>query len=254
MFIDTHTHVTDEAFRGEEDAVVERAVAAGVGKMLLADTGSAERPPMFEFCGRHPGVVFPMLGVHPENLRENWRDEVDLLEAWLPRHPVAIGEIGLDYHWDVSFKEQQKAALMAQFELAASLDLPVNIHLRDATEDFVDLMKGCAGLHLRGNLHAYSGSYETWKELCRYGDWSIGVGGVVTFKNARLPEVVAAIPLEKILLETDAPYLAPTPLRGTRNESANIPIIAAKVAETKGVPLEEVEAVTTHNALELFAL
>lgn len=254
MFIDTHTHVTDEAFRGEEEAVVERALAAGVGKMLLADTGSAERAPMFEFCGKHPGAVYPMLGVHPENLKENWKDELDLLAQWLPQHPVAIGEIGLDYHWDTDHKAEQKEALRLQLELASKLDLPVNIHLRDATEDFMAVAKDCAHLHLRGNLHAYSGSYETWKELCRYGDWSIGVGGVVTFRKAHLPEVVAAVPMEKILLETDAPYLAPTPLRGTRNEPANIPIIAAKVAEIKALPLEEVERITTNNAIELFSL
>ena len=254
MFIDTHTHVTDEAFRGEEEAVVERAVAAGVGKMLLADTCSEERGPMFAACGRHPGVLYPMLGLHPENVKENWQDELAVLENWLPKRPVAIGEIGLDYHWDVTFKEQQKEALRAQFELAARLNLPVNIHLRDATEDFVAVVKDCAHLHLRGNMHAYSGSLETWKELCRWGDWSIGVGGVLTFKKARLPEVVAAIPMEKILLETDAPYMAPTPLRGTRNEPANIPIIAAKVAEIKNIPIEEVERITTANAIELFAL
>ena len=254
MFIDTHTHVTDEAFRGEEEAVVERAVAAGVGKMLLADTGSEERAPMFAACERHPGVLYPMLGLHPENVKENWHDELSELENWLPKHPVAIGEIGLDYHWDVTFKEQQKEALRAQFELAARLNLPVNIHLRDATEDFLSVVRDCAHLHLRGNMHAYAGSFETWKELCRWGDWSIGVGGVLTFKKARLPEVVAAIPIEKILLETDAPYMAPTPLRGTRNEPANIPIIAAKVAEIKNITIEEVERITTANAIELFAL
>ena len=254
MFIDTHTHVTDEAFREETDAVVERAVAAGVGKMLLADVGSEERSPMFAACQRHPGVLYPMLGLHPENVKENWRDELALLESWLPRHPVAIGEIGLDYHWDVTFKEQQKEALRAQFELAARLNLPVNIHLRDATEDFLAVVRDCAHLHLRGNMHAFSGSLETWKELCRWGDWSVGIGGVVTFKKAHLPEVVKEIPLSRILLETDAPYMAPVPLRGSRNEPANIPVIAAKVAEIKGISIEEVESATTANAMELFSL
>lgn len=254
MFIDTHTHVTDEAFRGEEDAVVQRAIAAGVGKMLLADVGSEERDPMFAACERHPGVLYPMLGLHPENVKENWRDELALLESWLPRHPVAIGEIGLDYHWDVTFKEQQKEALRAQFELAARLNLPVNIHLRDATEDFLAVVRDCAHLHLRGNMHAFSGSLETWKELCRWGDWSVGIGGVVTFKKAHLPEVVKEIPLNRILLETDAPYMAPVPLRGSRNEPANIPLIAAKVAEIKGISIEEVESATTANANELFSL
>ena len=254
MFIDTHTHVTDEAFRGGEEAVVERAVAAGVGKMLLADTGSEEREPMFAACGRHPGVLYPMLGLHPENVKGNWQDELAELEDWLPKRPVAIGEIGLDYHWDVTFKEQQKEALRAQFELAARLNLPVNIHLRDATEDFLAVVRGCAHLHLRGNMHAFSGSLETWKELCRWGDWSVGIGGVVTFKKAHLPEVVKEIPLNRILLETDAPYMAPVPLRGSRNEPANIPLIAAKVAEIKGMTFEETADITRKNAMRFYGI
>lgn len=255
MFIDTHTHITDEAFRGEEEAVIGRALQAGVGKMILADICSAERPPVFGLCRKHPGVVYPMVGLHPENVSENWQEELSELERWLPEHPVAVGEIGLDYHWDVTFKAQQKEALRIQFELASRLNLPVNIHLRDATEDFVAIAKDCAHLGLRGNLHAYSGSFETWRQLCRYGEWSIGVGGVVTFKNAhQLPEVVMKVPLEKILLETDAPYMAPVPLRGKRNEPSNIPLIAAKIAEIKGIPLQEVEETTTRNAIQLFQL
>ncbi len=255
MFIDTHTHITDEAFRGEEEAVIGRALQAGVGKMILADICSAERPPVFGLCRKHPGVVYPMVGLHPENVSENWQEELSELERWLPEHPVAVGEIGLDYHWDVTFKAQQKEALRIQFELASRLNLPVNIHLRDATEDFVAIAKDCAHLGLRGNLHACSGSFETWLQLCRYGEWSIGVGGVVTFKNAhQLPEVVMKVPLEKILLETDAPYMAPVPLRGKRNEPSNIPLIAAKIAEIKGIPLQEVEETTTRNAIQLFQL
>lgn len=255
MFIDTHTHITDEAFRGEEEAVIGRALQAGVGKMILADICSAERPPVFGLCRKHPGVVYPMVGLHPENVSENWQEELSELERWLPEHPVAVGEIGLDYHWDVTFKAQQKEALRIQFELASRLNLPVNIHLRDATEDFVAIAKDCAHLGLRGNLHAYSGSFETWRQLCRYGEWSIGVGGVVTFKNAhQLPEVVMKVPLEKILLETDAPYMAPVPLRGKRNDPSNIPLIAAKIAEIKGIPLQEVEETTTRNAIQLFQL
>lgn len=254
MFIDTHTHIADEAFRGEEEAVIGRALAAGVGKMLQADISSAEREAVYALCEKHPGVLYPMIGLHPEDVGAGWQDELSQLESWLPRHPVAVGEIGLDYHWDVTFREQQKEALRIQFELASQWNLPVNIHLRDATEDFVRIARDCAGLHLRGNLHAYSGSYETWRELCRYGEWSIGVGGVVTFRKAHLPEVVARVPLDRIVLETDAPYMAPAPYRGTRNESALIPVIAAKVAEIRGVPPETVEEATTDNAIKLFSL
>ena len=254
MFTDTHTHICDEAFIGREDEIVARALSKEVGKMIQADIDSVERPAMYALTEKYPGVLYPMIGLHPENVRENWQDEIAQLESWLPRHPVAVGEIGLDYHWDVSFKEQQKEALRIQFELAAEWDLPVNIHLRDATEDFVRIVKDCAHLHLRGNMHAYSGSLETFREICRYGDWSIGVGGVVTFKNARLPEVVAGIQLDRILLETDAPYMAPAPLRGTCNEPANIPIIAEKIAAVKGIPVSMVEETTTDNAIRLFNL
>ena len=252
MFIDTHSHVTDNAFKGEEEAVIARALEAGVGQMLQADIDSVERPAMYAICEKHPGTLFPMIGLHAENVRENWQQELSELENWLPRHPVAVGEIGLDYHWDLNFREQQKEALRIQFELASEWDLPVNIHLRDATEDFVKIVKDCAHLHLRGNMHAYAGSSETFRELNRYGTWSIGVGGVVTFRNAHLPEVVKEIPLDRILLETDCPYLAPVPCRGSRNEPANIPIIAAKIAEIKGLSLQQVEEATTGNAKSLF--
>ena len=255
VFIDTHTHCTDEAFPGaEQDLFVDRAVAAGVTRMLLADIDTRERDAMYAAVGRHPGVLYPMLGLYPGSVDRNWRQEIDALEAWKGRGAVAIGEIGLDYHYGAEFKEEQKEALRIQFELAAEWNLPVNIHLRDATEDFFKVLDDCRHLGLRGNLHAFSGSIETFRRISRYGDWSVGIGGVITFKKASLPETVRQIPLERILLETDAPYMAPTPLRGTRNESANIPIIAAKVAEVKGIDIETVAAVTTANAEKLFSL
>ena len=209
---------------------------------------------MFALTDRHPGVLFPMLGLYPGSVDEHWEQEIEQLGHWTDRKIVAIGEIGLDYHYGADFAAQQREALRAQFELAARLDLPVNIHLREATEDFLRIVRDCSHLGLRGNLHAYSGSYETFLQLQRYGDWRLGIGGVVTFKNASLAEVVKRVPLERILLETDAPYLTPVPHRGSRNESAYIPLIAAKIAELKNCSLEEVAATTTQNAIELFGL
>ena len=252
QFVDTHTHLSDEAFRGEEDAAVGRALAAGVFKMLQADTGSAEREAMLALCNRHPDALRPMLGLYPGNVDENWRDEVAQLHRWRGRSPVAIGEIGLDYHYGADTGELQKEALLAQLELARDWDLPVNIHLRDATSDWFEIMEKCRGMHLRGNLHAFSGSAEVFERMQRYGEWYVGIGGVLTFKKARLATDILRIPLERILLETDAPYLAPTPLRGTRNESSNIPLIASFLASLKGVSVEEVASITTENALKLF--
>ena len=255
VFVDTHTHCTDEAFSpAGQDMFVERALAAGVTRMLLADVDSREREAMYAAAGRHPGVLFPMIGLYPGSVDKDWRREIDALEAWKGKGAVAIGEIGLDYHYSKEFAAEQKEALRVQFELAAAWNLPVNIHLRDATEDFFQVLEDCRHLGLRGNLHAFSGSIETFRRIQKYGDWSVGIGGVITFKKATLPETVRQIPLDRILLETDAPYMAPTPLRGTRNESANIPIIAAKVAEVKGTDIETVAAVTTENALKLFAI
>ena len=253
-YIDTHTHAYDEAFAGCEDEVVARGVAAGVTVQLQADVDSRERERMFALVERHPGVLRPMLGLYPGSVDKDWRREIDALEAWRGRGIVAVGEIGLDYHYGADFKAEQQEAFRIQLELATQWNLPVNIHLREATEDFFRIVEDCRHLGLRGNLHAFSGSIETFRRIRRYGDWSVGIGGVITFKKASLPETVRQIPLECILLETDSPYMAPTPLRGTRNESANIPIIAAKVAEVKGIDIETVAAVTTANAEKLFAL
>ena len=253
-FIDTHTHLSDEAFAGEEDAAVERAVAAGVVQMIQADTCRAEREASYALCERHPGVVFPMLGLYPGHVDEHWRDEIDAMLPYREKGPVAIGEIGLDYHYSADTADLQKEALKLQFELARDWDLPVNIHLRDATEDFFAVMEECRGMHLRGTLHAFSASAEVFERMQRYGEWYVGIGGVLTFKKAHIANDILRIPLDRILLETDAPYLAPTPLRGTRNESANVPLIAAKLAELKGLTIEEVAEATTRNARKLFAI
>lgn len=256
MFIDTHTHYYDEAFTPREaDEAIARAVEAGVGIMIQADVDSRERDAMFALGDRYKGILYQMLGLYPGSVDETWRDEIDRLLPLLDsREIVAIGEIGLDYHEGRQFVREQKEALRVQFELAAARDLPVNIHLRDATEDFVAAVRDAAGLHLRGNLHCFGLSAEVYREIRRYGDWRVGIGGVVTFKNAGLARTLTDIPLERIVLETDCPYLAPVPFRGKRNESAYITVIAQKIAEIQGVPLSEVEAVTTQNARELFNL
>ena len=252
MFVDTHTHFYDEWLLPDAEAAIQRALEAGVGKMIQADVDSRERPAMWEIGRRHSGVLFPMLGLYPGSVDANWREELDALEPYKDKGIVAIGEIGLDYHEGLEYVQEQKEALRLQLELAASLDLPVNIHLRDAWEDFLGILADCKHLNLRGNLHCFTSSYEIYERANKCGDFSVGIGGVVTFKNASIARTLERIPLEKILLETDAPYLAPVPFRGKRNESAYLPYVAAKVAEIKGVSIGDAERITTFNALKLF--
>ncbi|MEE3376304.1 MAG: TatD family hydrolase [Candidatus Cryptobacteroides sp.] len=264
MFVDTHTHFYDEWLLPDAEAAIQRALDAGVGKMIQADVDSLERPRMWETGLRHPGVLFQMLGLYPGSVTaDNWKEELDAvyriaagdsLASLGMTGIVAIGEIGLDYHEGKEFAREQKEVLRLQFELAAKLNLPVNIHLRDAWEDFFAVLEDCRHLHLRGNLHCFSGSFEVYERANRSGDFAVGVGGVLTFKNASLPAVVARIPLEHLLLETDAPYLAPVPYRGKRNESAYLPLIAARLAEVKGLSLNKIETITTDNTIRLFNL
>lgn len=253
MFVDTHTHFYDEWLLPEADEAVRRALEAGVGKFIQADVDSHERPAMWDVARRYPGVIYNMLGLYPGSVNDSWKEELDLVyDLALTSPVVAIGEIGLDYHDGREFEKEQREVLRLQFELAAKMDLPVNIHLRDAWEDFFAVLEDCKHLHLRGDLHCFSGSYEVYQRANRSGDFSVGIGGVITFKNSGLAATVARIPMEHILLETDAPYLAPVPYRGKRNESVYLPIVAAKVAEVKGMSVKEIEEVTTNNAFKLF--
>ena len=253
-FIDTHTHNSDPAYQDCEDEVIHRAEEAGVTALIQADIDSSERERMYSLSARHPGVLYNMLGLYPGSVNGHWRDEIDALLPWRDKGPVAMGEIGLDYHFGTEFKKEQKEAFRTQLELASEWDLPVNIHLRDATEDFFAIIKDCRHLHLRGNLHAFGGSYETFMRLSGLGDWYVGIGGVVTFKKSRIGEDISRIPLDRILLETDAPYLSPVPHRGERNESSFIPLIAEFIAARKGISTEEAARATTANAKQLFAI
>ena len=252
QFIDTHTHIYDEAFAGEEDEIILRAKEAGVTVMLQPDVDSRERDAMFTLVDRHPGELYAMLGLYPGSVDKGWRDEIDAMLRYRDRKVVALGEIGLDYHYGAEFAAEQRETFRVQLELAAQMDLPVNIHLREATEDFFRILDGCRGICLRGSLHAFSGSFETFQRVQKYGEWYVGIGGVVTFKKASLAETVRRIPLERIILETDSPYLTPTPYRGSRNESAYIPLIAEKIAGLKGIDVSEVAEVTTASARRLF--
>ena len=254
-YIDTHSHLYDEAFKDDVAEAVRRALDAGVGLIIQPDVDSRERAGMKRLREQFPDIFLNMAGLYPGSVDADWEHEVELVrESALEDGTVAIGEIGLDYHYSKDSADLQKAALKAQLELAAELGLPVNIHLREAENDFFEVLESCRHLGLTGNLHAFSGSCETFRRIDKYGDWYVGIGGVLTFKNARVAESLKHIPLERIVLETDSPYLTPVPYRGRRNESAYIPVIASAIAGIKGVDIDEVADVTTRNAKNLFKL
>ena len=240
-FTDSHAHLYDEAFEGEEDKAVERALDAGVSRIIFPDIDSQTRDHMFSMAERHVGTIFPCLGLSK-------------IEGYLTKKIYAIGEIGLDCYWSQEFIKEQKEVFRTQLELASRLDLPVIIHSRESTQMILDIIRDCRHLALRGVFHAYSGSVETYRELQKLGDWYIGIGGVLTYKKAGIAETVKDIPLDRILLETDSPYLTPVPFRGKRNESAYIPHIASRLSELTGKEVGEIASITTSNAKTLFGI
>lgn len=266
IFIDTHTHLSDEAYEGIEgqDAAVRRAIEAGVSLMIIPDVSSKERKGVMDLCSRWPDNCYPCLGLHPTDMGDNMEEEIEMLSQALEtefgaditgRHRVcAIGETGLDYHYGADTRQEQQEAFRAQIEMALAHDLPLIVHCREAVGDCLGILGEYKGRNLRGVFHAYSGSLETFRELQRLGDWYIGIGGVLTFKKAAIAGFVNEIPLERILLETDSPYLTPVPFRGQRNESANIPLIASFLADKMGISVEKVADVTLSNAKKLFHL
>ena len=255
IFTDTHTHLYDEAFLEDSDAAVDRAVQAGVTKMILPDIDSATREDMYSLADRHEGTLFPCLGLHPTSIDAGWEKEMTALESFIGSRKIwAIGEIGMDCYWSKEFVKEQQEALRIQLELADRLSLPVIIHSRESTELIINVLKENRHLSSRGVFHAFSGSAETFRELQRLGDWYVGIGGVLTYRKASIAETVTQIPLDRILLETDSPYLTPVPFRGKRNESSYIPHIASRLAELMGKDIGEVASVTTENAHKLFGI
>lgn len=255
-FIDTHAHLYGREYSEDYDATLKRCFDAGVTKIVYPDTEMAERDLVFSQAAKYPGNIFTCLGLHPTCIfPDTYEAEMQDLEKALKVHPeiVAIGETGLDYHEETVYKDLQHDAFRRQIEMALSLDLPLVIHQRDALKDTLDILRGYKGL--RAVFHAFSESIETFREIRKLdGDFYVGLGGVCTFKKARIGVELKDIPLERIMLETDSPYLTPTPFRGTRNESTYIPIIAKFIADVKGISLQEVAEVTTANAEKFFSI
>lgn len=262
MLIDTHSHIYDEAFDDDRGEVLHRAKGAGVERIVLPAIDGESNEALFELCRREGDYVVPLMGLHPTSVNDNprWREELDEVERLLKNPPEGIGrfygvgEIGLDLYWSRDFYAEQVEAFTQQIELALSLQLPVVVHTRSAWEEMTEIIERYRGRGLRGIFHAYSADAATYERLQGCGDFVFGIGGVVTFKKSAVAEVVRSMRLEDLVVETDAPYLTPSPHRGTRNEPAYVRFVAEKIAELKGLAIEEVEAQTTKNAKRIFGI
>ncbi len=255
-FVDTHTHLYSEQFDADREQVVQRALEAGVTTLLLPDVDSHSRGAMMAMAERYSCCI-PMVGLHPTSVNENprWREELEGVEALLREESsrfCAVGEIGVDLYWSSEYEAEQREAFISQVLLAKEFDMPIVVHCRDAWDLLIELLRPLSGGNLRGVIHAFSGTVEHYRELLSLGDFLFGIGGVVTFKKSSLAPVVAQMRLSDIVLETDSPYLTPTPHRGKRNESSYIPLIAQAVADLLALPLSEVAAQSTAGACRMF--
>jgi len=250
--IDTHTHLYSKTFSQDIDAVVSRAENEGVVKFYLPAIDSECQEALLALEARYPGKCIGMTGLHPCNVKENYEAELRFVEGELARRSwVAIGEIGLDFYWDRSFEAQQYEAFHRQIEWALHYDIPIVIHSRESMEQSIGVVREHQKGGLRGIFHCFSGDGEAARRIVGLGFY-LGIGGVLTYKNSGLPEAIRDIPLESLVLETDAPYLSPVPFRGKRNESSYLKYVAHRLAEVKGVSVEEVARVTTQNAQKIF--
>jgi len=242
-----------DPFDKDIDEVISRAKEAGVERMFLPNLDSSSVGGMLELCKRHRGTCFPMIGLHPTSVGEQFREELEFMEAQLQQEIyIAVGEIGIDLYWDKTFLQQQQEAFSIQIKLARAHGLPIVIHARESFEEIFAIMDKEADDGLTGVFHSFTGGAKELEKVLSYGFY-VGINGIVTFKNSGLDRIVAEfIPPEKLLLETDAPFLAPVPYRGKRNESAYVRNVAEKVAEVYGMTTGEVAELTTVNAKNLF--
>lgn len=253
IFIDSHTHIYLEDFAQDIDTVILRANQEGVKKIFFPAIDSTQHQQMFLLEKKFPETCFSMMGLHPCSVKENYLEELKIVENLLnQRKFAAIGEIGLDFYWDKTFAKEQNNAFEQQMQWALDYNLSINIHTRNATQETINLVKPFSKKGLKGTFHCFGGSIETAKQIMDM-NFLMGIGGVVTYKKSGLEETLKNVPLEYIVLETDAPYLTPVPYRGKRNESSYIKIIAQRIAEIKNINIEEVARVTTNNAEKIYA-
>ncbi len=253
MFIDTHAHIYSSEFSSDRKEMIQRAKADGVSTILMPNIDSQSVQGMMELAEQYPFCI-PMMGLHPCHVRENYLEELAQVEDLLRKYPyIAVGEIGIDLYWDKTYVEEQEYAYRKQIALAKEHGLPVVIHSRDSLHMTIGILEELQDGTLSGVFHCFNGSLEDASRIQALGFY-MGIGGVITYKNAGVDATVAKIPLEYLVLETDAPYLSPVPYRGKRNECAFISCVAEKLANLKQVNLEQVGRITTENAVKLFKL
>ena len=256
QFIDTHSHLYSSQFDEDRTQAINDAISAGVSTILLPNISSEYTKGMIEVCGEFPENCFPMMGLHPCNVNEdNLEGELLHVEQELAKGKyIAVGEIGLDLYWDKTKLEIQKKAFIHQIELAKKYKLPIAIHVRDSFAEAIEIIEKLNDESLTGVFHCFTGRVEDAQRVINLGDFYLGIGGVLTFKNSGLDKTIAKIELQNLILETDAPYLAPAPFRGKRNESKYMVNIAEKLAEVQQIDIDLVARITTLNAKKLFGL
>jgi TatD DNase family protein len=252
QLIDTHCHLYGESFTNDIVEVIRRAETEGVNRFFLPAIDSETHQAMLDLETRFPGQCIAMMGLHPCSVKENYKQELAIISEWLEKKQFpAVGEIGLDYFWDRTFDKEQAIAFHQQIEWALHYQIPIVIHSRESMGDAIRIVQEHQKGSLGGIFHCFTGTSEEAKQIIDTGFY-LGIGGVLTYKKSTLPDVVKDIPLEHLVLETDAPYLPPVPFRGKRNESSYLKYVLEKLAEIKGVSKEEVAKITTANAQKIF--
>ncbi len=254
ILTDTHTHLYLEQFDEDREMVVKRAIDNGTKYMLLPNIDSKTITPMLDLCAAFPKNIFPMMGLHPTDVKENYHDELQIVRSHLENEKFyAVGETGIDLYWDKTFIEEQKAALSMQIQMAKDFGLPIVLHVRESFDEVFEIIEKTINDKLTGVFHCFTGTREQAEKIIGWG-FKLGIGGVLTYKNSGLDKIVEAVSLDHIILETDSPFLTPKPYRGKRNESSYIKYVAEKLSEVKGIPITKVAEITTHNAVELFKI
>ena len=254
MLIDTHSHIYTEDFSHDFDDVIQNAYNNNVKKIILPNIDSGTAKHLIDVSNSYPHLCYPLMGLHPTSVDEDYKQELEAVEYWFEKHKFyGVGEIGIDLYWSQALLKQQEDAFRVQIKLAKNRNLPIVIHVRNSFKEIYEIVKEEQDGRLKGIFHCFSGNAEEARKIIDLG-FLLGIGGVVTFKNSTLNEVIPNFDLSNMVLETDSPYLAPVPKRGRRNESAYLVYVAQKVAEIYNVPVEKVAEITTLNARNLFGI